>query len=114
MIGLFILVNSLKLLRESAHILMEATPKSIDLEALLNDIQQIKEVNDVHDLHVWSITSDVYALSAHILIDANNTKAMNKIISKINKMVQSKYNITHTSIQSECESCVDGKNKHNH
>lgn len=113
-IGLFILFNSLRLLTQSVHILMEATPPNIDLEELMKDIQKIEGVMDAHDLHVWSITSDVYALSSHILIDAKNTKAMNKIISKINKMAESKYNITHTVIQSECRSCVDGKNKHNH
>lgn len=113
-IGLFILVSSLRLLTKSIYILMEATPESIDLEKLMNDIKKIEGVMDVHDLHIWSITSDVYALSSHVLIDAKNVKAMNKIISRMNKMLKSKYNITHTVIQSECKSCVDEKNKHNH
>lgn len=113
-IGLLILISSLRLLKESIHVLMEAAPKNINLEYLLGDIEKTEGVVDVHDLHVWSITSDVYALSSHILIDAKNVESMNKIISRINKMLKSKYNITHTVIQSECESCVDGKNKHNH
>lgn len=113
-IGLFILVGSLRLLRESVHILMEATPSNIDLEKLSGDIKKMKGVKEIHDLHVWSISSDVYALSSHVLIDAKNIKSMNKIISNINEMVKEKYNITHTVIQSECETCVDGKNKHNH
>ena len=113
-IGLFILVGSLQLIRESTHILMEATPRNIDLEKLSKDIQKIKGVKEIHDLHVWSISSDVFALSSHVLIDAKNIKSMNKIVSNINEMVKSKYNITHTVMQSECETCVDGKNKHNH
>ncbi|MDD2665513.1 MAG: cation diffusion facilitator family transporter [Methanocellales archaeon] len=113
-IGLFILTGSLRLIRESAHILMEATPKNIDLEKLSRDIQKINGVKEIHDLHVWSISSDVYALSSHVLIDADNIKSMNKIVSNINEMVKSKYNITHTTIQSECETCVDGDNKHDH
>ena len=113
-IGLFILVSSLRLLTKSIYILMEAIPESIDLEKLMKDIKKIEGVMDVHDLHIWSITSDVYALSSHVLIDAKNVKAMNKIISRMNKMLKLKYNITHTVIQSECKSCVDGKNKHNH
>jgi len=113
-IGLFILVSSLRLLTKSIYILMEATPESIDLEKLMKDIKKIEGVMEVHDLHVWSITSDVHALSSHVLIDAKDVKSMNKIISKINKMLKSKYNITHTVIQSECKNCVDGKNKHNH
>lgn len=113
-IGLIILVGSLRLLRESTHILMEATPKNIDLDDLSRDIQKINGVKEIHDMHVWSVSSNVYALSSHVLIDAKNIKSMNKIVSKINEMVKSKYNITHTAIQSECETCVDGRNKHDH
>jgi len=113
-IGLLILVSSMRLLTKSIHILMEATPESIDLEKLIKDMEKMEGVMDVHDLHVWSITSDVYALSSHVLIDAKNVESMNKIVSRINKTLKSKYNITHTVIQSECKSCVDGKNKHNH
>ena len=114
MIGLFILVGCAQLIKESVHILMESTPKSIDLDKLSKDIQKIKYVKEIHDLHVWSISSDIYSLSSHVLIDAKNTKSMNKIVSNIKDMVKSKYNITHTVIQSECENCVDGKNAHNH
>ncbi|MCX6802220.1 MAG: cation diffusion facilitator family transporter [Candidatus Diapherotrites archaeon] len=113
-IGLLILIGSLRLLAESAHVLMEAAPKNINLEHVMADIQKMDGVRGVHDLHIWCITSDVYALSSHILIDAKNAKAMNKIISGINKMLKSKYNITHTTIQSECQCCADGKNKHSH
>ena len=113
-IGLLILVSSLRLLTESVQVLMEAVPQNIGLESLTKDVEKIEGVREVHDLHVWSITSDVYALSSHILIDTKNVESMNKIISRINKMLKSKYNITHTVIQSERESCVDGKNKHDH
>ncbi|MBS3053504.1 MAG: cation transporter [Candidatus Aenigmarchaeota archaeon] len=113
-IGLFVLMQSLRLIKESAFILMESTPESIDLEKLSGDIQSIKGVKEVHDLHVWSISSDVNALSSHILIDAKNMASMNNVVSKINGMVKEKYNITHTTIQSECESCVDGRKKHIH
>jgi len=114
MIGLFIVAGSFRLIKESAQILMEATPQNIDLNELSGDIQSITGVKEVHDLHVWSISSDVYALSSHILIDAENAKSMNKIISEINELLKSKHNITHTVIQSECESCVEGVDKHDH
>ena len=114
MIGLFILISCLRLIRESTYILMEAVPENIDLKELSKDIQKIIGVKEVHDLHVWSISSDVYALSSHILIDAKNVESMNRIISQINEMLRVKYNITHTVIQSECESCVEGENRHNH
>ncbi|MEK6590612.1 MAG: cation diffusion facilitator family transporter [Nitrospinota bacterium] len=113
-IGLFILISSLQLIRESSHILMEATPENIDLEKLSEDIQKIDGVKEIHDLHVWSISSDVYALSSHVLITAKNINSMNKIVSNINDMIKSKYNITHTVLQSECENCVYEENEHGH
>lgn len=114
MIGVFILIGCLGLIRESMHILMEAAPKNIDLQKVSDDIQKITCVKEVHDLHVWSIASDVYALSSHVLIDAKDVNSLNKIVSQINEMLKSKYNITHTVIQSECEQCVDGNNNHIH
>jgi cobalt-zinc-cadmium efflux system protein len=114
MIGFFILFSCVRLIRESAQILMEAVPESIDLKKLSQDIHKIKGVKEVHDLHVWCISSDVYALNSHILIDTKDAKSMNKIVSQINDMLKSKYNITHTTIQSECEHCVEVKKRHSH
>jgi cobalt-zinc-cadmium efflux system protein len=114
MIGLFILSSSFRLIKESTQILMEATPAKLELEKITEDIQKINGVREVHDLHVWSIASDVYALSSHILINAENAPSMNAIIAEINEMLKSRHNITHTVIQSECESCAEGGNIHNH
>jgi len=111
MIGVLILIGCLRLIRESTHILMEAVPEHIDLQKVSDDIQKITCVKEVHDLHIWSIASDVYALSSHILIDANDVDSLNKIVSQINEMLKSKYNITHTVIQSECEHCVNDRSK---
>lgn len=109
LIGVFILVSCLRLIRESTHILMEAVPEHIDLLKVSNDIRKIPSVKEVHDLHIWSIASDVYALSAHVLIDTKDVNSLNKIITKINDMLKSTYNITHTVIQTECEQCVNSE-----
>ena len=114
LIGIFILVNSFRLIKESADIFMEATPRDIDLENLAKDIESIKGVNGIHDLHVWSLSSDLYALSTHVLIDRNDIDSINQIVSEINEMVKSKYNISHTVIQSECEICADNGYEHLH
>ena len=93
---------------------MEATPGDIDLENLAKDIQSIKGVNGIHDLHVWSLSSDLYALSTHVLIDRNDIDSINQIVSEINEMVKSKYNISHTVVQSECEICAGNDYEHLH
>jgi len=113
-IGFFIVLGSLGLIRQSVGVLMEAAPKGIDLERLSDDMHGIRGVREVHDIHAWSISSDVYALTSHVIIDAKNVRSMNKIVSDINRMLKEKYGITHTAIQSECERCVDAKKKHRH
>jgi cobalt-zinc-cadmium efflux system protein len=105
-IGVFILVNCLGLVRESVRVLMEAVPKNIDLQRVSDDILQIPRVKEIHDLHIWSIASDVNALSAHILIDSEDMNSLNNIIAAINDMLKEKYGITHSVIQGECERCA--------
>lgn len=109
LIGVFILFGCLRLIRESTHILMEAVPPNIDLLQVSSDIRKIPSVKEVHDLHIWSIGSDVYALSAHVLIDTKDANSINKIITEINDMLKATYNITHTVIQTECEQCVNAE-----
>jgi cobalt-zinc-cadmium efflux system protein len=107
-ISAFILYGSIRLIRESAFILMEATPTGIDLAKLQADMERVEGVKEVHDLHVWCISSDVCSLSSHVLIDTNDAKSINEIISRINEMVKTKYNISHSVIQAECECCAEG------
>jgi cobalt-zinc-cadmium efflux system protein len=107
LIGVFILVSCLRLIKESTHILMEAVPPQIDLLQVSNAIRKIPSVKEVHDLHIWSIGSDVCALSAHVLIDTKDANLINTIITEINDMLKATYNITHTVIQTECDQCVN-------
>jgi cobalt-zinc-cadmium efflux system protein len=113
-IGIFILFSSLRLIRESASILMEAAPENIDLRRLSLDIGKISGVVEVHDLHVWCISSDVYALNSHIIICTKGSRSTNKVISAVNEMLRSKYGINHTTIQAEYGCCADGKGVHGH
>jgi len=112
LIGVFIFISCLRLIKESTHILMEAVPEHIDLQQVSQDIQKIPCVKEVHNLHIWSISSDVYALNAHILIDAKDTTSLNQIVAQINEMLKTKYQITHSVIQSECDRCIEDQNKH--
>jgi len=107
MIGCFILLNSLPLVKESLLILMEGSPKEIDIKSIENDIKKIDGVKGVHDVHVWSISSDIYAMSSHVIV--NSTAEINRIVSDINRMLKEKYNIAHATIQCECERCANEK-----
>lgn len=104
-ISFVIVYNSLRLLKESVDILMERTPKHINLEKLKNEILEIKGIHGLHDLHVWSICSNVHALNAHLVVDSITVRDTEKITSKINKQLFEGYGIAHTTLQFECNDC---------
>ena len=90
------------ILQETIDILLEATPKNIDMSILIDDMKSITGVIDIHDLHVWSISSDICALSCHALIDDLPPSQSTAILQMLESMLSKKYQIEHTTIQFEC------------
>jgi len=110
-IGISILIfnGSYQLLKEAINILMEGTPKGLKIKDIINEIVKVKGVKDIHDLHVWSITTNMNALSAHIVLDNIFLEEASKILYEIREILKNKFNIMHTTLQIECESCPEGK-----
>lgn len=106
-IGMLILRGAYSLVRESVDIFLEATPKDIDVEKMLSDLHKIEGVKDIHHLHLWTITSGIYAMSAHVLIEDLLVSKSAEILRQIETLLQSKYNMEHTTIQFESEFCGD-------
>lgn len=104
-ISIMIFYSSLRLLKESVDILMERTPKHIDIEKLQTEILSVKGIESIHDLHVWSICSNVHALNAHLLVTSMGVKDTEKLTAQINRQLAEKYNIIHTTLQYECRDC---------
>ena len=102
-IGLVVVVGAVRLLRESVDVLLEATPKWIELPAVSVDIKAIPGVRQVHDLHIWSITSDMTALSGHVVLDAETIAHSDRILNTIKALLKDRYRIHHTTIQIESE-----------
>lgn len=106
-IGMLILRGAYGLVRESIDIFLEATPKDINQEELLTDICKIEGVKDIHHIHLWTITSGVYAMSAHVLIDDLLISKSAHILQEIEKLLNGKYSMEHTTIQFESKLCGD-------
>jgi cobalt-zinc-cadmium efflux system protein len=104
-IGGIILIGAYKLVMESVHILLESTPKDIGLKEVVDGVKTIEGVRDLHHVHLWTITSGIYALSAHVLIEDQMTSRSSQILEDINRFLREKFNIDHTTIQFECETC---------
>jgi len=105
LIAILILLSGWGIVRETVSILLESTPRDIDMSVLVRDMQAMRGVKSVHDLHVWSISSSLRALSAHILTDDVSISRGAQIQRDINLLLLNKYQIAHATIQLECEGC---------
>jgi cobalt-zinc-cadmium efflux system protein len=104
-IGLLIVWNAAGILRETVHILLESTPRNVDMKKMLGDLLGVKGVRGVHDLHAWSLTESLRALSAHIVTDDISISQGGEIQHDINELVRHRYGIGHTTLQLECAEC---------
>ena len=98
-IGLWILPRTWRLGRRAVRILLQAAPDDIDLDALCADLEAIDGVVDVHDLHVWTLTSDMDAASAH-LMTTPGTDA-HGVLDRAREVLADTYGITHGTFQFE-------------
>lgn len=90
------LVSSWSLVKETIGILMESTPSHLDPQGITKDLQAIPNVQSVHDLHVWSVSSGRHALSVHLIAEGAET-----VLQIAHEMLQNKHGIQHTTIQIE-------------
>jgi len=107
-IALVIAWGSIRILRESGHILLEGVPPHVKLDELVAKMRAVAGVNDIHHLHVWSICSHITALSAHIDILPDYRLRQGEIVGEIEQMLDHDYHITHTTLQGECSRCLSG------
>jgi cobalt-zinc-cadmium efflux system protein len=107
LIGGIVLRGAVDLVMESGEILLEATPRDIDLAHLRQEVQKIPGVEDLHDIHIWTIGSGMRALSAHVLTDNISTSEGQEIACRIRAVLGDQFNIAHTTLEMECETCGD-------
>jgi cobalt-zinc-cadmium efflux system protein len=105
LIGLLILYSARGLLQETVEILLESTPRDVDLKSMVDDIMRVHGVLGVHDLHVWSLTRNLRTMSAHILTEDIPISAGARIQNEVNGLVAQRYNIAHATLQLECAGC---------
>jgi cobalt-zinc-cadmium efflux system protein len=105
LIGLLILYNAWGILRDAVDILLESTPRDVDMKKMVGEITQLEGVLGVHDLHVWSITQNLRTMSAHILTEDIPVSVGSEIQGRINELVYHRYNIAHATLQLECVDC---------
>lgn len=103
MVGVIILYTTSKMLKEVIHILLEGAPSSIRLDDVVKTILAVEGAKEVHDIHVWSITSYIHNLTAHLVVNRENQHNIDGILNEIKNRISDEYGITHTTIQIETE-----------
>jgi cobalt-zinc-cadmium efflux system protein len=104
-IGALILWSSFGIMRETLNILLEGTPRGMKLDRVEAAIRDIDGVNDVHDLHIWSIGSETSALSCHISIADIPPSVSERILRDVKECLHHDFSINHTTIQFEHAVC---------
>ena len=106
------------IVRETVNLLLEGTPREVDLAAVQTEITGTKLVTGVHDLHVWALSSDELALSCHIVIDDTSLGDAEHVVRELESKLCDRFAIGHTTIQVEsCHPCGEihhGAGEHNH
>jgi len=100
-IGGLVLWSAQRILRESGHILLEGLPRSVHLQEVVSAMLRIEGVQEVHDVHIWTLGGDLHALSCHVRIPDMHMEASEKILASIREILARDFQITHTTIQFE-------------
>jgi cobalt-zinc-cadmium efflux system protein len=104
-IAALILWSSISIVRETLNILLEGTPRGISLIEIRTTLAAIDGVEDVHDLHVWSLGSNTHALASHVIIADIPPSESNLILDRINVILRERFRIHHTTLQFEHVVC---------
>jgi len=103
-IGVLILLGSWRLVSMPVNVLMEGAPEGVDVERVGNAMASVGGVREVHDLHIWTVTSDFPALAAHVMVE--HTEDVDDVRERIEKLLHDDFGIHHTTLQVMSERLV--------
>ena len=113
LIGLFILPRTGKLLMQAINVLLEGAPAHISLAAVEQAMLKIDGVEKLHDLHVWTITSGIEALSTHIVLaETCDPRDSDRVLEELTALLKEKFGIDHATIQIEKSSRHEKEMQH--
>lgn len=106
-IGCVIFWGSWRVIRESAHILLEGVPRGLSTREVVDAISGVEGVNRVHHLNIWTICSHILALSAHVDLKPEHKPRQAEVLRQIEELLFERFHISHTTLQAECTRCVE-------
>ena len=109
MISIFLFWIAKNIIKSALHILLEAVPEGISVQEVKQTLKSIPAIKDIHELHIWCICSNIYALSAHALVNDQKVNQVESILDEVKGTLKTKFNITHSTIQFETNLCGDSE-----
>jgi len=103
-IAFLIVVSAVSILKETLAILLQFTPRSVNFDAVVADMKDVEGVSGVHHVHIWSLSSDINVLDAHVYSCDRSMDEIEKVKREIKKKLE-KYGIRHSTLEFECEEC---------
>ena len=107
LIAVLLIWGARTILADSVHILLEGVPKGISLTEVEKELTAIPAIREIHELHIWCICSNIYALSMHALVNDQKVNQAESILSEIQERLRNKFNITHSTVQFESNPCQE-------
>jgi len=104
-IAMIVFFSAFTVIRDSLNILLESTPRGINFDDLVIDIEKIKGVEGIHNIHLWSLCSNLNVMNAHIFTDISNMAEIENLKAKIKTKLE-KYNVKYSTLEFECEECI--------
>ncbi|GJL80087.1 MAG: cation transporter [Nitrospinaceae bacterium] len=108
-IALILVWGAKTVLADSLHILLEGVPKGICVAEVERELTAIPAIREIHELHIWSICSNIYALSTHALVNDQKVNQVESVLTEIQELLKNKFNITHSTVQFESRPCQEGE-----
>lgn len=105
-VALLVCLGAWRIVGEAVSILMEGAPRSVDMAEVVRQILRIPGVKDVHDLHVWSLSSELTALSCHVLMEDQRTSQVSVSLALMKQVLRQRFGVAHSTIEVECEGCA--------
>jgi cobalt-zinc-cadmium efflux system protein len=102
-IAILILRSGLLLCKKCLYIFMEGTPTEINSKDISKELEHFEEITEIHDLHVWALTSNLYAMTVHVKVKPEFLQRTNELLKKINQIMKQQFGITHCTIQIESD-----------
>ncbi len=114
LIGLVILYGALRLVKEALDILLEAAPSHVAFGEIARTLEAVEGVAGIHDLHVWSITTGMPALSGHVVVEDRFLSDSDGMLNRIKKVLEERFGIVHTTLQMESKRYEEVGEIHSH